>query len=241
MASLSEFGPVFPKGYLLGIFKQEPAELKKISAGLIAIVLLVTTVSVHGEELSISRFKSEGLEGWEQKSFKGFTQYNLDSEEGRVVVKATSRAAASGLFRRISFDPKEYRYLRWSWKIDHTILKGDETTRAGDDYAARLYVVFAGNFFWQTKAINYIWANHLEKGSSIPNAYTSSAIMVAVESGNGTAGQWHFEERDIYADFKKLFGSDPGQVNAVAIMTDTDDTGGQATAWYGEITLSTVQ
>lgn len=216
-------------------------ELKKISACIIVLVWLVTTVSVQCDELNISRFKVEGLEGWEQKSFKGFTQYHLDSEEGRVVVKATSRDAASGLFREISFDPKKYRYLRWSWKIDRTISKGDETTRAGDDYAARLYVVFAGNYFWQTKAINYIWANHLKKGSSIPNAYTSSAIMVAVESGNTMAGQWHFEERDILADYKKLFGADPGQVTAIAIMTDTDDSGGEATAWYGDITLSAVQ
>jgi hypothetical protein len=222
-------------------FQFKMTQLKKTTAGIIASVWLVTAVPILADELSVSRFNTEGLAGWEQKSFKGLTQYHLTPQKGRVVVKATSRAAASGLVRKISFDPKKYRYLRWSWKIDHTIIKGDEKTRAGDDYAARLYVVFAGNYFWKTKAINYIWANHLKRGSSIPNAYTSSAIMVAVESGNTMAGQWHFEERDIFADYKKLFGTDPGEVTAIAIMTDTDDTDGEATAWYGDITLSSVR
>ncbi len=101
--------------------------------------------------------------------------------------------------------------------------------------------MFPGNYFWQTRAIIYIWANHLKLGDTIPNAYTSGAIMVAVESGNRVAGQWHDEERDIFADYKKLFGSDPGEVSAIVIMTDTDNTGGEATAWYGDIILSTVK
>jgi len=64
---------------------------------------------------------------------------------------------------------------------------------------------------------------------------------VAVESGNTRSGEWHAEERDIFVDYQNLFGSDPGEVRAIAIMTDTDDTGGEATAWYGDITLSTVR
>ncbi len=207
----------------------------------VATTLLWTMAAAGGaaEELAVGRFAAEGLTGWEPKEFKGPTEYRLIPENDRVVVKATSRAAASGLVKKISFDPRRYRYLRWSWKIDQTIPAGDETTKAGDDYAARLYVVFAGKFFWQTKAINYIWANHLKKGDVIANAYTASAMMVAVQSGPSAAGQWRFEERDIFADYKKLFGTDPGEASAIAIMTDTDNTGGSATAWYGDITLST--
>ncbi len=199
----------------------------------------LAAVAVSAEDLAVGRFAAEGLTGWEPKEFKGLTEYRLLPENDGIVVKATSRAAASGLVKKISFDPGRYRYLRWSWKIDQTIPAGDETTKAGDDYAARIYVVFAGKFFWQTKAINYIWANHLKKGDAIANAYTASAMMVAVESGSGAAGEWQNEERDIFTDYQKLFGADPGEASAIAIMTDTDDTGATATAWYGDITLST--
>lgn len=205
----------------------------------ITSILLIATEYVMAEELVIGNFSIEGLAGWEQKSFKGITEYRLTRENDTTVVKATSQGVASGLVKKISFDPQKYRYLRWSWKISHTIPGGDETAKAGDDYAARIYVVFPGKYFWQTKAINYIWANNLSMGASIPNAYTANAIMVAVQSGPDNAGQWHVEKRDIFADYKNLFGSDPGEANAIAIMTDTDDTGENATAWYGDITLST--
>jgi hypothetical protein len=212
---------------------------KRTLAVTTALLWLMSALPVPADELAVGRFTAEGLTGWEPKEFKGLTEYRLTPENDRIVVKATSRAAASGLVKKIIFDPGKYRYLRWSWKIENTIQGGDETTKAGDDYAARLYVVFAGTYFWQTKAINYIWANHLKTGDSIPNAFTASAMMVAVESGPKTTGQWRVEERDIFTDYKNLFGADPGEASAIAIMTDTDNTGGNATAWYGDITLST--
>ncbi len=193
----------------------------------------------HAEEISISHFSTEGLTGWESKSFKGVTEYHVNREQGRTVIHAASQGAASGLVKKIRFDPATHRYLRWSWKIAHTIKGGDEKLKAGDDYAARLYVIFPGRFFWQMKAINYIWANKLPKGESIQNAYAANAKMVAVESGDGKAGQWRSEERDLLADYRALFGDNPQETEAIAIMTDTDNTGGRADAWYGEISLST--
>lgn len=204
-----------------------------------ALLWTMAVAAASAEEMAVGRFTAEGLTGWEPKEFKGLTEYRLTPENDRIVVNANSRAAASGLVKKISFDPRRYRYLRWSWKIDQTLPAGDETTKAGDDYAARLYVVFAGKFFWQTKAINYIWANHLKRGDAIANAFTASAMMVAVESGSEAAGEWRIEERDIFTDYQKLFGTEPGEASAIAIMTDTDNTGGSATAWYGDITLST--
>lgn len=201
--------------------------------------LTLSPMNSFAEEIQVSRFGADGLAGWESKSFKGVTEYRLVKEEGRVVVKAVSHAAASGLIRKLRFDPSKYRYLRWSWKIAHTVKGGDEKSKAGDDYAVRVYVLFPGQFFWQMKAINYIWANRLAKGKSAPNTFASNAKMVAVESGNEKAGQWLAEERDLLADYRSLFGAEPHEAEAIAIMTDTDNTGGSAEAWYGEITLST--
>lgn len=210
----------------------------------ITALLLLLTLSVFGggaaaggERLPVGEFGSAGLRGWEPKSFKGNTDYRLVQDGGRTVVRAESHGAASGLIRKIRFAPQTYRYLRWSWKISGTIPGGDERTKAGDDYAARVYVVFAGRFFWQTRAINYIWANRLPKGAALPNAFTANAMMLAVESGAAASGTWLHEERDILADYRRLFGEEPGEATAIAIMTDTDNTGSSATAWYGDIFL----
>ena len=204
---------------------------------LVLICLSIIPIAQAADELQVGIFSSEGLSGWESKSFKGYTEYRLVCEGNKTVVEATSHAAASGMIKRLDFNPEHYRYLRWTWKIQHTIAEGDERTKAGDDYAARIYVVFPGYFFWQTKAINYIWANHIKKGDFIANAFTSNAIMLAVESGDEKAGQWLIEERDIYTDYRRLFGTDPGEASAIAFMTDTDNTGSSVKAWYGDITL----
>ena len=204
---------------------------------LATVMTLLTSVAAGGEEISVSRFASEGLAGWESKVFKGTTEYRLVQDNGRTVLRAHSRGTASGLFRKVQLDPARYRYLRWSWKIAAPVKNGDEKSKAGDDYAARVYVVFPGRFFWQTRAINYIWANRLPKGESIPNPFTSNTMMLAVESGPEKAGLWLNEERDILTDYRRLFGSEPREIGAIAIMTDSDNTGNEASAWYGEISI----
>ena len=211
-----------------------------LSMWLFIISMVISPAAVgQTEELSVSHFEVEGVSGWMAKVFKGETDYQTVEEDGRIVVRATSRATASGLVKKLKFDPAQYRYLRWSWKIENIIPGGNAKTKAGDDYAARLYIVFPGLFFWQTKAINYIWANQLPKGEFIANPYTDHAMMVAVESGPSSTGRWVNEQRDILSDYRRLFGEEPKEASAIAIMTDTDDTGESAVAWYGDITLST--
>lgn len=207
---------------------------------MLLLLIFFPVLSCHGEEIHVSRFATDGLSGWESKSFKGATDYRLVKEDGKTVVKATSHDSASGMIRKIRFQPSKHRYLRWRWKITDTIKTGDEKLKSGDDYAARVYVVFPGRYFWQMKAINYIWANKLAKGNFLPSVYAADSKMVAVESGNGKAGQWLNEERDLLTDYRVMFGADPPEAEAIAIMTDTDNTGGAAEAWYGDIILSTV-
>ena len=47
--------------------------------------------------------------------------------------------------------------------------------------------------------------------------------------------QWLNEERNVYEDYKKAFGEEPSMISGIAIMTDTDNTGESATAYYGDI------
>jgi len=200
-------------------------------------ILSLATIAC-ADSIQLSNFTREGLAGWERKSFEGTTEYSLVRDGDRAVVRARSRAAASGLYRKVSLDPQQYRYLSWSWKVAGPLNNSAEKTKGGDDYTARVYVVFPGFFFWQTKAINYVWAGSLPKGDSYPNPYTHNAMMVVAESGPEKAGVWVSERHDILADYRRLFGAEPGSIGAIAIMTDTDNTGLEATAWYSDIFIS---
>ena len=202
------------------------------------LLTLVATVSVAAGAIQIGDFAKAGLTGWSEKSFKGETEYRIVEDAGKKVLQAKSQNSASGLVFDTDYDPNQYPVLSWSWKIGNTIAKGDSRTRAGDDYAARIYVVFPHWFFPKTKTLNYIWANQLPKDSFQFSTFTSNDMMIAVESGSAKAGQWITVQRNIVEDFRRAFGEDPPEIGAIAIMTDTDNTGESAVAWYSDIVAS---
>lgn len=194
-------------------------------------------------ELAVGRFSAGDLSGWKDEPFRGKdkTAYSLVEQDGRKVIEARSRHSASGLLKKVDLDPAQYPLLRWSWKIAHPLKREDVTKKTGDDFAARVYLVFPGTFFWRTRAINYVWAARLPRNSVVQSPYTANVAIVAVESGNRSAGTWAVEERNICDDFRRAFGEEPPRLGAIAIMTDTDDTGDDVTAWYGDITLNTAR
>ena len=183
--------------------------------------------------VTVSDFAGEGLSGWESKSFKGKTSYRISN--GALCAEADN--AASGLYREINVDLEKTPVLEWWWKVDpEGIRHRDEKRKEGDDYPARVYVIFSGGLaFWRTRAVNYVWSSVQPKGSHWPNAFTENARMIAAESGAERAGDWIRERRNVREDFSRLFGKEPGDVDAVAIMTDTDNAGGRAAACYRDL------
>ncbi len=204
---------------------------------IVSLGLLAATAWAEPGVRSIDAFENGLAPGWEEKSFQGHTEYRVVAEGDGHVLQADSRAAASGLIYKIDYDLKNWPVLAWRWKIDQVLAKGDAHTKAGDDYAARVYVVFPHWFFPKTKSINYIWANKLPQGEVIPNPFIGNARMVAVESGPARAGEWVEERRNVLDDYRKIFGEEPPAVGAIAIMTDTDNTGETTRAWYDDLRL----
>ncbi len=200
-------------------------------------IWLIPGILQASAEMVLDDYRTGLSPKWKEKSFEGHTLYRVTDEAGIQCILAQSHNAASALYYEISYNPKDHPILAWRWKIAGVLEKGDARTKAGDDYPARVYVVFPSVLFWRTKALNYIWANRLPKGQALPNAYTANTIMIAVESGPDRQGQWVEEKRDIYVDFQRHFGEPPPDVGAIAIMTDTDNTGEEATAWYGPIRI----
>ena len=216
----------------------------------------------QGRLLEVGRF-SAAAPGklpaeWQPLTFKNIARHTVYSpveEDGRKVIRAVSEGSASGLIRRVQIDAKEYPVVRWSWKIENILQRGDVHRKEGDDYPARLYITFQFDpeklgFLTRVKyefvkswygeypplaALNYIWASNAPKGLMVPNPFTDRAIMIVVESGKEKVGQWLEEKRNIYEDYRRAFGEDPPLISGVAIMTDTDNTGESAVAYYGDI------
>ena len=202
----------------------------------------VTAVSVlplawgkGGERVTVT---FERLTDWKEKSFKGHTAYSSVEDNGRRVLHAVCSGTASGLYHEIDLSAGELPIISWSWKVARTIAAEDPRQKSGDDFAARVYVIFPGRFFWQTRALVYVYSDKLMPGTVVPSPFTANAAVIAVASGNGSAGVWRNERRNYADDFRKYFMSEPPPPRAVAVMTDGDNTGSSAEAWYGEIVFS---
>lgn len=172
---------------------------------------------------------------WQHKEFDGQTRYSVVVKDDARVLQATSSDSASALLFEKDYNLRDYPLLSWRWKVDDIIADGDARDKQRDDYAARIYVVFPHWFFPMTRSLNYIWANKLPKGTHIASSYTSRSMMIAVESGHEHVGQWRFERRNVLEDYRRIFGEEPPSVGAIAIMSDTDNTGAQVQAWYDDI------
>ena len=200
------------------------------------LIFLCLMTPAFAAQIDVARFSQNTMQGWEPHSFKGHTQYQLIQQDGRTVLKAFSQASASGLIKKQQIDLKQTPYLNWSWKIDKTLYRLAETFKEGDDFAARIYVVVDGGvFFWRTLALNYVWSSSQKKHSMWDNPFTSNAKMIAIESGNEFKNQWRAEKRNVFEDLKTAFHKEVRFIDAIAIMTDTDNSGQSAIAYYGDI------
>ena len=197
-------------------------------------------------------------DGWQPLTFKNInrhTRYTIVKDNGRGVVRAESNQSASGLTKNITIDPEQYPIIDWEWKVSNVMSKGDVSRKDGDDYPARIYVAFEYDssrvgFFGRAKyqmyrmvmgqypplhVINYIWGNRARVGTIVSSPSSDRVAMFVIRSGPDGLDTWIKERRNVYQDYIRAFGQKPPRISGIAIMTDSDNTGESATAFFGDI------
>lgn len=178
------------------------------------------------------------LSGWDAQSFVGDTQYQrvADAQRGFVLQGvADGTASALGFERRI--DPAQTPWLEWSWQVvTAPTLGAPEQSKAGDDYAARVYVVRKGAFgILSTQSLVYVHSSARAVDDIWDSPYTGKVKMLAV--ANGTSGDWIRVKRNLAADWQRAFGRSLDELDGVALMVDADNSGSRAAARFGQIAL----
>ncbi len=156
----------------------------------------------------------------------------------------------------VSVDPAQLGTLRFSWRMTELIADADMAVREKDD-ALRLVLVFDGDRSRMSSrdhmmselaraltgeempyaTLMYVWSNQREVGSVLRNSRTDRIRKLVLESGRAGLGRWLDYERDIGADYRRVFGEEPGRLLAVGLMTDTDNTRSTAQTWYGPLSF----
>ncbi len=182
------------------------------------------------------------------------TQFDLVRSDRGVVLRARSDAAGASIAVFQSIDPTKYPILEWHWKVNSIVEAGKADMKASSDLPARLYVTFDRERSLQnqlkalaframgfksvgTRAIVYVWANRVEKGRVFADPYVGWHWLLPVESGTTHVGTWRTERRNVRTDYRRIFGEAPPPIRSIGILTDTEQTGGTVTAYYGDIVV----
>ena len=176
---------------------------------------------------------------WREVEVRGHTDYAQVSLDGRSCLRLQSRGGASILLHPIRFDPDDYEWLSWSWRVDRLIEGEALNQKEGSDAVARLYVYFESHGLpWQKRNLDYVWSSTLPVGTILNSPFSSTSKIIVVESGVAALGQWRSVERNLQDDYKRCFGENPRDVVAIGVMNDTDNTGGEALAYLDELRVS---
>ncbi|MFG6138223.1 DUF3047 domain-containing protein [Halomonas sp. B23F22_10] len=184
-------------------------------------------------------FSPKAIHDWPTRAFAGETEYRVVDLAGTRALRARARGQASAKYLEREIDLEATPYLHWCWRVSETHPGLDETRQDGDDYPARVYVARkTGLLPWQVESVNYVWASTQPADSAWPNAFTDRARLLALRSGDARVGEWVAEVRDVGADYRRLFGSRPASIDGLALMSDGDNAGVDATAWFTHLALS---
>ena len=185
------------------------------------------------------------------------TQYRREHKDGRDALAAHAHASASMWRRKALRAPESLGDVEFSWWVHALPMDGDVSQAEREDASARVMFAFAGDerrlsarnrmLFDLAHALSgeapphatlmYVWDARAPVGSVIVNPRSDRIRKIVVESGPVGLRQWRSYRRNLTEDFRLAFGEAPGSLQAIAVMTDGDNTQSRLSTWYGDISL----
>ena len=198
-----------------------------------------------------------GREPWRAVVFPKIprhTRYEAVVVDGVAAVRADADCSASGLYLELhDVDLARTPRLAWRWRVLTPLDVADERTKAGDDFAARVYLTFALDearaslverlrrrlavaLFGEaiaSSSLTWVWASRVPPGTRWDSPYAGEVKLTALASGPGAG--WREETVDVVAEYRRRFDRPPAPLQAIALMTDADGVCGRARAEYAEL------
>ena len=207
---------------------------------MLTAVLMCSAPVWAADQLVIADFSSavdaSGVPaGWEVKEKSGKADFAVVKDDGVAALRLRSANTSFSLQKEVHVNLKQYPVLTWKWKITKLPQGGDFRKSKTDDQAAQLFVAFT-----KTKSIVYIWDTSAQRGlmedtSPVPFMHVK---VVVVRSGPAETGKWTTETRNVYEDYKKLFGEEPPAVSGMRLQINSQHTGTSAESYFANVTFN---
>ena len=208
-----------------------------LSTGILVVGVLAgdepaTVIQVE----DFSSFKAGTFpEGWKARGGDGSKIYTIKANP-ESYLEAKSLNSSVPIAKEFEYDLKEHPFLSWQWRVFEFPQGGDERYKKTGDSAAGIYVIFPG--LLRPDNIKYVWSSSLPVGTTTESPYNSKTKIVVLRNQSSPLGTWVSEKVNVYEDYKRLFHQEPKHVQAIGIMSDSDNTESTALAHYKGISIS---
>src|SRR5512135_1559027 len=179
-----------------------------LNALAVALLFLSSAAGAVDGRLVIADF-STGVDekgvphGWQLKEKYGKADFAVVKDGDLNAVRFRSANTSFSLQKEVKVDLRKFPVLNWKWKVTKLPGGGDFRKSMTDDQAAQLFLAFS-----KTRGLVYIWDTTAPQGEMGKAAapFFMSIKAIVVRSGKADTGKWLTETRDVYDDYKKLFG-----------------------------------
>jgi hypothetical protein len=210
---------------------------RMVFSSVLYLVLICAPLVQAGDSMVIADFSgpvgASGVPaGWELKEKSGKADFAVVKDGDLSAGRFRSANTSFSLQKEVKVDLKQYPLLTWKWKVVKLPAGGDFRKSKTDDQAAQLFVAFS-----KFKAIVYIWdttapAGLMQDTSPVP---FMTVKVVVLRSGPAELGKWVVETRNVYDDYKKLYGSEPPAVNGIRLQINSQHTGSSAESYFADV------
>lgn len=231
----------------------EPQRIDTRLAAYVASCLVLLTISVsawaaQGDTVSVDNWAEYpagtrllSVPGpWKVYSSMKIFEYPptvvVDGDQRALRLKTDHETMAIG--RAMHLDVTTLSTLTWTWKPLVLPVGGDvrEYAAQRNDQAARVVLWFDASLFTERRAIGYVWDSNAPVGTIVrQNGPQAERALVVVRSGPRGVGAWHRDTRNVYQDYRDIFGDEPTPLVLVTLESHSDDVASESAVLFGRV------
>lgn len=198
-----------------------------ISGGCFALAAQADPAKISGRAVWGDDFDKAHPNGWplrwQKEGFKwGVPETDCQIIDGVLRIKCRKSTGGIIILPRISL--AKAPIMRWRWRVFSLPKDGDGRIAKKDDQPIAIYLGTSAGMI-KKKAISYRWDNHTPKHFEGKSTYAGILAVnyITLRNNKDKLGEWVTEERNVAADFKRLYGKLPKEF-AVSIIGNSQYT-----------------
>ena len=169
--------------------------------------------------------------------FVGYNEFAIEQVGNGRVLMSKPRRSASGLYQSSTASPLLLTHVEWDWQVETLHATADIRNLAKEDFGAKILFIFGDPSIWNrdVPTVAYVWTSTPVSNGTVLGSLRYRSLRYFQLRGISDAGRWRHESRNVIADFRSAFRSDPPPLKFIAVFNDNDQTGEPLVARFAPV------